>query len=213
MERYRDVGRASLRLVGIVVGLVEEADRIETLVEGSAPDRLALGISPGELATLEAMVAGEVEEEVAPSTSDVDEAYARHLSRFGAVRLPPPAYVRAVEIAAEQDLPVRPLDLDEEAFTETYTDHVGVLDLIRKSRRERRLAKHGVEADDAAEFADRWEARLLEIKGLRRVEEAREGHMARRLEAVCSTPGRVLAIVDRVRRPGVARRLGSPADG
>lgn len=212
-QAMRTLEGADLTLIGAVVGLVEEADRVEAVLRELDPDRLAIGISPGELEGLEAIALGEVEEEIEIDVAEIDEAYAQHLSRFGRVELPPPAYTRAVEVALEEQVPVEALDLAEEPFTETFTDNVGAIDLIRRGRRERRLAKHGVEADDAVEFARKWDEKLLKIGGLRKVEQIREAHMAKRLRTVCEAPERVLAVVDSVRRPGIARRLWPQATG
>lgn len=212
-EATRKLGRADLTLLGAVTGLVAEAERIGSAIRDRDPDRLALGVAPEELEALEAIARDEIDEEIEIDVAGIDEAYAQHLSRFGRVELPPPAYVRAVEVALEEKIPVEALDLAEEPFTETFTDNVGAIDLIRRGRRERKLAKHGVEADDASEFARKWDDRLLEIGGLRRVEEIREAHMAERLRAVCETSGSVLAVVGTVRRPGIARRLWPEVTG
>lgn len=207
VEDLRELERARVCLVGTVVGLVSEADRLEDLFEEVAPDRVALGISPGELGGLEMIVQGEIDEEVEIPTSDIDEAYAHHLTRYGPVRLPPPGYLRLLEACLEDDVPVEPLDLDEEAFTDAYTDNVGAIDLIRKGRRERKMAKRGIEATSAREFARKWDESLLKVGGLRDLESLREDHMADRLEAVCSEPGSVLAVVESVRVGGVRSRL------
>lgn len=207
----RRLEQADLTLIGAVVGLVDEADRIEETVDAVDPDRLAVGVAPEELAALEAIERDEIEteEDVEVPLAGIDEAYAQHLSRFGRVELPPPAYVRVVAIGLEWGIPLEAIDMPEEAFTETFTSNVGAIDLIRRGRRERRLAKHGVEADDAGEFARKWDETLLEVGGLRKVEEIREAHMADRLRAVCETEDRVLAVVDAVRRRGIARRIWS----
>lgn len=212
-QATRKLEHADLTLLGAVTGLVSEAERIESAILDRGPDRLGLGIAPEELKALKAIALDEIDEEIELDVAAVDEAYAQHLSRFGRVELPPPAFVRAVEVALEEEIPTEALDLPEESFTETFTDNVGAIDLIRRGRRERKLAKHGVEADDATEFARKWDEKLLEIGGLRKVEKMREAHMADRLRAVCEASGSVLAVVDTVRRPGIARRLWPEVTG
>lgn len=205
--RFRDLDEAKVALLGTVTGLVREADRVREAVRELAPERIAVGISPGELATLQRLAADDVEADVEVPISDADEAYAQHLSRFGKVRLPPPSYQRAVELAGDRDLPITALDLDEDAYTDAYTDHVGAIDLIRKGRRERKLAKRGVEAETAVEFARAWDATLLKIGGLREVEELREAHMAEQVRRLCREATRILVVVDAARLDGIEALL------
>lgn len=210
--KARRLGPAEVHLVGGVLGLVSEGDRVADMVREARPDVVAVGVSPGELDALLRIAAGEVEEDMEVPVSFADEAYAHHLSRYGRVELPPPVYLAAVRAAVELEVPVEALDMEEDAYTDAFTDHVGAIDLMRKGRRERILAKRGVEADTPAAFADAWERQLLRIGGLADLEAAREAHMADRLRALCegadgTGPGRVLAVVASVREAGIVERL------
>lgn len=214
----RSVGRAEVVLLGTVLGLVSEGDRAEAAVRGLAPDVVAVGVSPGELDALLSIARGEVGDDVEIPVSSVDTAYARALSRFGRVELPPPSYLAAVRAARRADLALEALDLEEEAYTTAFTEHVGAFDLIRKGRREKRLAKRGVEADDPTSLAQAWEDAFLRIGGLRDLEAHREAHMADRLRELGDRGGRVLAVVASVREAGIAERLwpdqaGEPRGG
>ena len=122
METERlTVDGTTLHMLASVKGLVTEGDTVREAFAAAEPAAVALGVSPGE-------VEGLREWDGEPyDLSGWDELYGLALALLvddDGVRLPPPAFRVAVEAADAAGVPVEGLDLDEEAFTTTYTEQV-----------------------------------------------------------------------------------------
>lgn len=151
------------------------------------------------------------------STSDM--VFLRHLSKWGAVEMPPPSYQEAARLAYDRKVPLESVDFDDEAYTNVFIDHVSTFSLFRQARRVRKLSKRKFKAADPAAFAREWDGLVTKVKGYRAVERAREEKVAAGLLAALHDKKRLLAIVEAERLAGVlvaidrmagAPRLASP---
>ncbi len=203
---------SEVHVLGSVFGLVEEAPRVEAAIRELAPDAVGLGVSPGDLQGLRDYLQGKAggpeAGAEAPEVEFGEDPYSDGLAKYGEVRLPPPQLVAAVETAGEVDVPVEALDVDEETYTDTFTEHVSTWQLFWHTRRERKLEKRPPEVDTAWEYAATWDESKLRSKGLARVEALREEHMAEALTRLAGSHPVVLAVVEAPRAAGVAERLG-----
>ncbi len=131
------------------------------------------------------------------------------LRRFGATS-PVPSDLLAAERAAKRfGIPVAAIDLDDAAHTSIVTKELGMLGLWGRSRAERRvLASSFADLHDAHDLAARFDTERAGTRGLRRIEEARETEMARRLRELAAAHARILAVVPAPRLAGVLRHLG-----
>lgn len=152
------------------------------------------------------------------STSDM--VFLRHLSRFGDVEMPPPAFQEALRLGILNDVPVLEADFDDDGYTTVFLDNVSTMSLIKQGRRLRRLSKAKFKATDAAAFAREWDERLTRVKGYLNVERAREEKIASGIAAACQGRHRLLALVEAERMGGVlaalermAAVLPAPAEG
>ena len=198
------VDGTTLHMLASVKGLVTEGDTVREAFAAAEPAAVALGVSPGE-------VEGLREWDGEPyDLSGWDELYGLALALLvddDGVRLPPPAFRVAVEAADAAGVPVEGLDLDEEAFTTTYTEQVSTWQWFRYDRLQKRLRKRGFVAETPEELALEVDNRVCTFKGYAAVERAREAEMARRLREVCAAHDPVLAIIELPRVPGVLERL------
>lgn len=195
-----DLPEASL--VPVVRGLVSEEDRVRAVVREAKVDSVALSVAPEELDAL-----GSTPRAPWNPSSLQERIYADALRPFGPVAMPPPCFVAAVWAARERGLEIVALDLEEEAFTDLYLREVGALDLLWHDRRLRRLARDGLEAGNPQDLLLALDDRIAHPPSYRRVETARERHMARALVERCRAGRRPLALVEVERFPGVARRF------
>ncbi len=152
------------------------------------------------------------------STSDM--LFLRHLSRFGDVEMPPPAFQEALRLGIVNRVPVLEADFDDDGYTTVFLDNVSTMSLIKQGRRLRKLAKAKFKASDPAGFAREWDARLTQVKGYLNVERAREEKIAASIAAAAQGRHRLLAVVEAERLPGVlaalermAAVLPTPAEG
>lgn len=139
------------------------------------------------------------------STSDM--VFLRHLSRWGAVEMPPPAYQEAARLAHERKVPLEGVDFDDDAYTTVFLEHVSTFSLIRQGRRLRKLSKRKFKAQNPAAFAREWDALVTRVKGYRAVEAAREEKVASGLLEALKAKKRLLAVVEAERLGGVLGAL------
>lgn len=190
-------------VLATVQGLVSEAARVREAFADVRPRAVALGISPESAA---ALLRWEPVEGHDPfdDLPDAELAYSLRLQAFGEVDLPPPDLVAAARLAREAGLPVHGADMPEERYEELYAAEVSAWSLLRYGRAQRKLARKPPKADAARAFALAWDARLRKIKGLDRVERAREAHIAQASAALArQAGGPLLLVLDVAREAGV----------
>ncbi len=194
------VGRVHLQAV--IRGLVAEGQAVRRAFQATRPMAVALSISEEELDGLRAQP--DVEAEPSNTTEVV---YVRELSRFGAVRKPPPCFVEALRLTHAQSLPLLPLDMDDVAYTEAYVESISGLEVLRDARHQRSLERLAFAFDSPEEFILEFDRRVNRLRGFQALEKRREEHMARRLHEVAQDHGEVLALVELERFAGVRRAL------
>lgn len=190
------------QILGVVKGLVSESEKVEEFLRKFQPDVIGLGVSSEEIEGLKDYIkkGGEL-----PPLSEIEEIYADKLAAYGDVGYPPPAFERCVVYSTNNGISILPLDIPEEKFTELYCRTVHTRDLIFQSFRIKRLRKKKIDAQQPEEFEIAWDKLINRFGGFKVVEIEREKHMAEELKQLS---GRVVAVIEVARAPGVARRLG-----
>lgn len=196
---------ASLALLPVVKGLVSEGDAVVQAFEEIAPDVIAVSVSREELIGLRTR---EDYDKYAPS--DLEIIYQAFLERFGEMRIPPPAYVKALDLSESEGTPIVPLDMNDEVYTEAYCNNVGTGDMIRESFFARRATGKKFDLSSPCAFARSWDARVNKAKGFKELELARERHMAAALRNLAKKYPRILAVVECERSEGVLSSLERP---
>lgn len=193
-----------ITILPVVKGLVAEGDEVAKAVKDLCPDVVALSISKEELSALRNKVNYEDYE-----MADLEEVYAAHLEAFGDVELPPPCFVSAVDACAGASIPVVPLDMNDEVFTEAYCSSVRTRDMIRESFFARRALKRKFDLSSPQAFARDWDEKVNKAKGFQELERQRERHMAEALSNLCRRYRRILAVIECERVPGVETVLAA----
>ncbi|MGI0131723.1 MAG: hypothetical protein ACREDK_01295 [Thermoplasmata archaeon] len=201
--------RRDILLLGVVRGLPDEVAPAIAEVERFRPDTIGLGIAASELRGLEEYFVDTATEPIVPLAS-TEAAEVRGLVRFGDVHLPNPAFVEAVAWGRAHRVAVAALDQDDEEFVDTFTDHIGYFELVRRTLRERRLAKRPPTAETADEFVLAWDRTRSPGSGSARFSAAREAALANGLGKIAPPMSRIAALVDRERFEGVLARLAGP---
>jgi hypothetical protein len=137
--------------------------------------------------------------------SDTDMTYSRKLAAFGDVELPPPAFREAVARADAAGAEVACLDLDDDAYTEAFVEHVTYWQLLRHSRTIRGMRRMPASGPEA--LALEWDRRVRAIKGFAAVERARERAIAAGLLSLLARHQRVLVVLDLPLVEGVLAQL------
>ncbi len=194
-------------LVAPVRGLFLEAERTLEALRAFGPVTVGLGISSEEMRGLEDYFVRAEAEPVVPLTA-TESSEVRGLVRFGEVRVPNPSFVGVLRWCAAGGVPAQPLDPNDERSASLFTEHIGYLELVRRTVRERRVARSPPAASTADEFALAWDGEVAGGRGSKAFSRARDRHFARGAERLRASDARIALVVDRERFEVVRDLLG-----
>lgn len=197
-----DVNGSKVVLVPAVKGLVEEGRRIENLINSKTVDCIGLSISVEEIEGLRSLDSSTEYE-----MSHAEIAYAKLLSDFGEVRVPPPCYHDAVKASDKRGVPIRALDMDDVEYTEAYCDLIKVRDMFRESMITRKILRTKFDVTTVESFIIDWDRRMNSPKGFRLLEKRREEYIASRIKDMAEEFSNCLAVVDLERAEGIRLAL------
>jgi hypothetical protein len=195
-------GDCSIHMLPVIKGLVSESDSVKKAFESTHPDVIAISISKEELEGLRNMP-----EDFEPELSRYEEMYVNGLGRFGEVTAPPPCYVATLELADHFKIPLVPVDLDEESYTELYCAAVPGTTLFRHSTRTWILRRRNFGAESAEEFVRSWDRAVNRLEGFGTIEKKRAEAITDGILAACGKSKRLLAVVELERSDDVASLL------
>ena len=196
MMRRLMVEGSEVTILAVVKGLVSEEDVVAKAIAEVGPDAVAVSISKEELAALK-----KKEDYDKYELSDLEDTYAAFLETFGEVKVPPPCFVRSLDVCTESSVPILPLDMNDELYTETYCQNVRATEMIKESFFSSRAGKKRYDLSSPQDFVRDWDRKINKAKGFRELERAREKHMASVLRNLCTKYRNVLAIVECERAP------------
>lgn len=201
---YLELGGSRVYLLGTIKGLMSEADIVERAAREIKPEALAIHIGKEEIKGLRAVVDGDVQ---TTYLSSYEKVYAKKLSRFGEVQIPPPSLVKGMAMSSEMEIPILPLDFNDEEFASIYTEKISGLTMIRQSLRLKRVNRKKFKSDTPEEFMREWDRVSNRLKGHRNLEVKREEHMARRIRKISKRYGVILCILELERLQGIHELL------
>ena len=204
-----DLG-ASVLLLGPVRGLSTDARAVAEALEAFRPEAVGAGIAAEELKGLvEYFVDGDAEPVVPLAATELSEV--RGLCRFGEVRVPNPAFVQTLSWGRARLVPVAALDPSEEETASMFTDHIGYVELVRRTVRENRLGRSPPTPSSADAFALEWDASIAGGRGSRRFAAARDEVLVQGVQRLAGEHRRLAVVVDRERFASVRARLAPEA--
>jgi hypothetical protein len=205
-------GDRDLRLIGVVRGLASEAAKSVQALAQFAPAAVGLGLSPAELEAIEAHFVGTPVEPVVP-LGQTELAEAKSLVRFGEVGVPNPAFLEIIGWGKARGIPVEGIDPDDEVQAEQFVAHIGYLELVRRTIRERRAGRRPPKAANADAFAIAWDRETRPGGGSERYALAREQSLLEALTVLREDHARAAVVVDRERLERLNRLVGEGLAG
>ncbi len=199
-------------LLAPVRGLLSEVVPAITALDQYRPDWVGLGLSPEEMQGLvDYFVLAEAEPVVPLSPTETSEV--RGLTRFGEVRVPNPTFVEVLRWARGRGVSAEPLDPSDERSASLFAEHIGYVELVRRTVRERRVSRNPPTPSTPDEFALEWDRRVSPGRGSRGLANARDRHLALEVARRRTGRSRTAVIVDRERFDSVRTLLagGVPA--
>lgn len=187
----------------VVRGLKSEVKKVSSAFKSIKPQLLAMSVSKEENEGLRSYAEDPFEIEM----TRYEELYAKLLSRFGDVFLPPPCFSAGLEEAENADIQVIGIDMDDETHSAAYCALISGMDLFRHTTRFNFIKLRSFRADNAAEFVIKWDRVVNGLGGFRELERERERFMAEELKKIASQGKKTLALIDTERASNVREIL------
>tara|TARA_B110000438_G_scaffold132296_1_gene128353 strand:- start:74 stop:697 length:624 start_codon:yes stop_codon:yes gene_type:complete len=186
------IGNTDIRILPTVKGLVSESEIVEKEIASFNPSLIVLGLSEGEIDGIRNWDGQPYD------LSGWDEIYGLSLRKLlgdNSVRLPPPSFTRAIEIADSENIEILGLDMDEETYTDEYTKNISTWQLFKRGRLEKSMVKSGIEGNTPAEITMNMENSIRQLSGFDKLEKLRVEHMVSNLREKLNH-GKILAIIE-----------------
>ena len=200
------LNRCTVHVLSVIKGLKSETDKVRKAFEEVNPDKVAISLSKEEIEGLR-----NIPEDYEPDLSRYEEIYADGLSRFGEVAAPPPCYVAALELAERGNIPVVPVDMNEQEYSDLYCAVVPGTTLFRHSTRTWLLKRRRFSDDSPEAFVKAWDKAVNGLEAFRIIEERRSESMANGISEACKDSKKLLAIIELERADDVVSLLKKDA--
>jgi hypothetical protein len=185
------VDGCTVHILSVIKGLKSETEKVRKAFEETKPDVVAISLSREEVEGLK-----NIPDDYEPELSRYEEIYAEGLGRFGEVAAPPPCYVATLELAQHKGIPLIPVDMDEQSYTDLYCAVVPGTALFRHSTRTWLLKRRSFSDDSAEEFVLAWDKAVNNMEGFRLIEHKRALAMAKGIKEACQRSQNVLAVIE-----------------
>ncbi|OPX58194.1 MAG: hypothetical protein A4E30_01581 [Methanomassiliicoccales archaeon PtaB.Bin215] len=185
----------------VIKGLVREGEKVRNAISELQPQAVGISISKEELEGLRSYQGEEIE------LSDQEEAYKAGLLEFGDVQMPPPCYTEAVKVTDELGIPLIPIDMNEELFSERYCELISGLELMKESFLSHRVARKRFNLDSPESFVLDYDRKVNGGKGLATLNAEREAHMALAAGEMAEGRSPLLLLLELERAGGTIRLL------
>lgn len=196
------VGGCRVDILPVVNGLVSEAGKVREAYGRYEAYAVALGIEGVEAIRRRRSLPGESFE-----VNELDIAYAERMTRFGEVHLPSPAFCELVDFCTRDGIGVIPLDMRDEEFDELYMRTVSAFQFTNQHRLAKKGMKANLDTSSPEAMAKSWDRFVSRNRGLRRLDLAREEHMAAEIADTAKYRKSLLAVIECERADGVAELL------
>jgi len=200
MQRI-ELNGSKVYVLPVIKGLVSEGEKVRAAIMDIRPDAVGISISREELEGLRAYEGDEI------GLSVLEEAYRAGLGEFGEVQLPPPCYLEALRACEELGIPLIPLDMNEELFSERYCELVGGLELVKESFFSHRIARKRFDMASAEAFVLDYDRKVNGGKGISALNLERERHMAETTSTMLHTRKKLLILIEIERSLGYIEKM------
>ncbi|MDR3074451.1 MAG: hypothetical protein LBU30_00220 [Candidatus Methanoplasma sp.] len=185
-----EIGKCKVDLLPVVKGLVSEAEKVREAYGKYEAYSVALGIE--EIIAIKHR--GELED--IQELSEIDMVYVHHLSNFGEIQSPTPAYCELIDLCSKDSAEVIPLDMNNEDFTDVYIRTVKTMEFVKEHRLAKKGMKLSFDMSSPESFAISWDNYLNKVKGFGKVNRKREEFIASQIADIARYRESLLAVVE-----------------
>jgi hypothetical protein len=169
IDEIRLPNGSEILVFGGVKGLISEGERLEKELQAFRPELILVSIPEESIEALEKFMDDPYE----ITLSDYELIYGTVLSEYGEVMVPPPIYMEPIKYARHFTVGIHGIDMEEEEYSQVYTENVHAFDLVRHSVRKRLIMRHSFKSETPEDFVEEWNLLINKVKGLSRVDEER----------------------------------------
>ena len=136
-------------------------------------------------------------------SSDLDTVYSGLLTQFGNIDMPDPAFTTLIDICKDRDIPVIPLDMTDEEYTQLYCETVSTVEFLREKRLIKKALKNKFDTSSPESFVTEWDALVNHLSGYAKMSKYREEYMAGQIKDIANYRKNVLLLIEYERVNGV----------
>ena len=196
------IGDCRVHVLSVIKGLKSETEKVRKAFEETRPDKVTVSLSKEELEGLR-----NIPEDFEPELSRYEEIYAEGLGRFGEVAAPPPCYLAVLELSEYFKIPLIPIDMDEQSYTDLYCAAVGGGALFRHSTRTWLMKRRKFSIKSPEAFVLAYDRAVNNLEGFRTIEAKRAEQMAKGIRNAAPGAKEMLAVIELERAGDVVRLL------
>jgi len=185
-----EIGKCKVDILPIVKGLVSEAEKVKDAYGNYEAYAVSLGIE--EIMALKQR--DEIED--IQELSEIDTVYAYHLSAFGDIESPTPAFCELIDLCSKDSIDVIPLDMNNVEFSEMYIQNVKTMEFVKEHRLAKKGMKRHFDMSSPESFAISWNNYLNKVKGYMRVSQKRYEYIASQIVDIAKYRRSLLAVVE-----------------
>lgn len=191
-------------LIPFIKGLVSEKHQVIDALNNNEYEAtgVALGFEDIEAIKIRKTIIGDFQ------PSELDEVYSYILKRFGDIDMPDPASTCLIDICVERNIPVNPLDMNDETYSKLYCDTVTTWEFMREKKVIKKALKKKFTTDSPITFVEEWDDLVNEVKGYEKMSAYREAYMADQIIELAKYRKKVLLAIEYERVKGVLGQLG-----
>jgi hypothetical protein len=185
-----EIGRCKVDILPIIKGLVSEAEKVKAAYGRYEAYALSLGIE--EIVALEHRA--EIEE--VQELSEIDMVYVYHLSNFGEIETPTPAFCELIDLCSKDSVDVIPLDMNNDEFSIMYIQTVKTMEFVKEHRLAKKGMKRHFDMSSPEAFSVSWDSYLNKVKGYAKVSKKREEYIASQIKDISKYRRSLLAVIE-----------------
>lgn len=196
------INECQVDILPVVNGLADEAGKVRDAYGKYEAYAASLGI--------EALEALRKREEIGVDdieVSELDISYAKKMAFFGDVQTPSPAFCEIVDLCSADGKTVIPLDMNDEAFDDTYMECVKATEFTSVHRLAKKIYKAKLDTSSPEAMAREIDGMVSKVKGFRRLNEKREEFIADEITDVAKYRKSLLCVIECERIDGILTRL------
>lgn len=198
------IGECDFDLIPFIKGLVSEKEKIVQALDSKDYDATAVALGAEDIIAITKRdeIEGEFE------SSDLDTVYSGLLTQFGAIDMPDPASTTLIDVCKERDIPVIPLDMTDDEYTQLYCETVSTVEFLREKRLIKKALKKRFDTSSPENFVMEWDALVNHLSGYAKMSMYREEYMAKQIKDIANYRKNVLLLIEYERVNGVMGIIG-----